>query len=89
VDVELAVDLGPPAASDDLRTAVDYGQVAARIVQVGTAERVNLLERLASRIAQAVLGEFPCREVSVRVKKLTPPLDGIQGIPGVRLTRRR
>jgi dihydroneopterin aldolase len=81
--------LAPAAASDDVRATVDYGVVAARIVQIGTAERVNLLERLASRIAQAILSEFPCGEVSVRIKKLTPPLDGIQGIPGVRLVRRR
>ena len=36
VDVELAVDLAPAAASDDLRTTVDYGLVTARIVEVGT-----------------------------------------------------
>ena len=89
VDVELTLDLASGAVSDDLRATVDYGVVARRIVEVGTAERVNLLERLASRIAQAVLSEFPCREVSVRVRKLTPPLPGIPGVPGVRLVRRR
>jgi len=25
----------------------------------------------------------------VRVRKLTPPMEGLQGIPGVELTRRR
>ena len=89
VDVELDVDLAPAAASDDLRTTVDYGLVTARIVEVGTVERVNLLERLAGRLAQMLLGEFPCREVRVRVRKLTPPMDGLLGIPGVELTRRR
>jgi dihydroneopterin aldolase len=89
VDVEFTLDLGPAAASDDLRTTIDYGRVAARIVEIGTAERVNLLERLAGRIAQMALHEFPCREVSVRVRKLTPPMEGLTGIPGVRMTRRR
>ena len=89
VDVELSLDLGPAAASDDLRTTVDYGRVAARIVEIGTAERVNLIERLAGRIAQMVLSEFACREVGVRVRKLTPPMQGLTGIPGVRLARRR
>ena len=82
-------DLAPAAASDDLRTTVDYGLVTARIVEIGTMERVNLLERLAGRLAQMLLGEFPCREVRVRVRKLTPPMDGLLGIPGVELTRRR
>jgi hypothetical protein len=36
-----------------------------------------------------LLGEFPCEEVRVRVRKLTPTLEGLQGIPGVELTRRR
>ena len=81
VDVELAVDLAPAAVSDDLRTTVDYGLVAARIVEIGTVERVNLLERLAGRLAQVLLGEFPCREVRVRVRKLTPPMEGLLGTP--------
>ena len=89
VDAELRCDLAPAAASDDLRTTLDYGVIAARIVEVCTKERVNLLERLAGRLAQMLLGEFPCEEVRGRVRKLTPPLEGLQGIPGVELTRRR
>lgn len=89
VDAELAVDLAPAAVSDDLAAAVDYGEVARRIVEIGTGHRVNLLERLASLIAEALLREFPTLEVTVRVRKLTPPLAGLVGIPGVQLTRRR
>ena len=89
VDVELAVDLAAAAASDDLSTTVDYGLVTARIVEIGTRERVNLIERLAARLAQMLLCAFTCRVVRVRVRKLTPPLDGLQGIPGGELTRRR
>ena len=50
---------------------------------------MNLLERLAGRLAQMLLAEFACDEVRVRVRKLTPPMEGLQGIPGVELTRRR
>jgi dihydroneopterin aldolase len=89
VDAELTLDLSPAAASDDLRTTVDYGVVAARIVEVCTKERVNLLERLAGRLAQMLLAEFPCEEVRVRVRKLTPPMQGLQGTPGVEIIRRR
>ena len=56
VDVELSVDLAAAATSDDLRTTVDYGLVAARIVEECTKERVNLLERLAGRLAGILLG---------------------------------
>ncbi len=89
VDAELQLDLAPAATSDDLRSTVDYGLIATRIVEVCTKERVNLLERLAGRLAQMLLAEFPCDEVRVRVRKLTPPLEGLQGIPGVELVRQR
>jgi dihydroneopterin aldolase len=68
---------------------VDYGLVATRIVEVCTKERVNLLERLAGLVARALLGEFPCEEVRVRIRKLTPPMDGLHVTPGVEITRRR
>jgi 7,8-dihydroneopterin aldolase/epimerase/oxygenase len=89
VDAELAVDLTPAAVSDDLASAVDYGAVARRIVEVGTEGRVNLIERLAGLIAQTLLREFPAREVRVRVRKLTPPLQGLVGTPSVELVRTR
>ena len=89
VDAELAVDLTAAAVSDDLGATVDYGAVARRIVEVGTQGRVNLIERLAGLIAQTLLREFPAREVRVRVRKLTPPLQGLVGTPSVELVRSR
>ena len=89
VDAELAVDLAPAALSDDVGATVDYGQVMQRIVEIGTKNRVNLLERLAALLSDAILSEFPTSEVRVRVRKLTPPLGGLVGIPGVEITRKR
>ncbi|MFQ5829731.1 MAG: dihydroneopterin aldolase [Candidatus Methylomirabilia bacterium] len=88
-DVELALDLTPAILSDDLGATVDYAEVARRVVEIGTKERVNLLERLAALVADALLREFPAQSVRVRVKKLTPPMDGIHGVPGVEITRQR
>jgi 7,8-dihydroneopterin aldolase/epimerase/oxygenase len=89
VDVELALDITPAALSDDLEAGVDYSQVVARVVQVGTGERVHLIERLAGVICEALLREYPARDVTVRVRKVTAPLDGIAAVPGVRMTRSR
>ena len=89
VDVALAFDLTPASLSDDLGATVDYGLVARRIVEIGTRGRVNLLERLAGLLADARLREFPVREARVRVRKLTPPMEGLHGTPGVEITRRR
>jgi dihydroneopterin aldolase len=89
VDVQMSVDLAAAALSDDLGASIDYGAVAKRIVDIGTGPRVNLIERLAGLIIEALLREFPTSEVRVRVRKLTAPLDGLVGTPGVELTRRR
>jgi dihydroneopterin aldolase len=89
VDAELALDLEPAAVTDDLSTAVDYSAVARRIVDVGTRGRVNLIERLAGSIAEALLREFPATQIRVRVRKLTPPLEGLVGTPSVELVRAR
>ena len=88
VDAELAVDLRPAALSDDVAATVDYGLVMQRIVEIGTTHRVNLLERLASLMSEAILREFPASAVRLRLRKLTPP-GGLVGVPGVEVTRQR
>ena len=89
VDVELALDLTPAALSDDLQATVDYGAVVRRVVAIGTADRLRLLERLAGLVSEALLREFPARDVTVRVRKLTAPIDGIAAVPGVQMKRAR
>ena len=89
VDVELALDLTPAMVSDQVGATVDYGAVARRVVEVGTKNRVNLIERLAGLMVEALLAEFPVTSVRVRVRKLTPPLEGLVGTPSVELVRSR
>ena len=89
VDVELALDLTPGALSDDLEATVDYGQVVRRVVGLATEQRVHLIERLAGLLTEALLREYPAREVTVRVRKVTPPLDGVAAVPGVQMKRSR
>ena len=78
-----------PRATYQVSATVDYGLVARRIVEIGTKNRVNLIERLAGLIIEALLREFPAREIRVRVRKLTPPMEGLVGTPSVELTRSR
>jgi 7,8-dihydroneopterin aldolase/epimerase/oxygenase len=89
VDVELTFDLTPAALSDDVAATVDYGLVVRRVVALATEQRVRLIERLAGLLTEALLREYPVHEVTVRVRKLTPPLDGIAAVPGVQMTRSR
>jgi len=52
-------------------------------------QRVRLIERLAGLLSEALLREFPAREVTVRVRKLTAPIDGIVAVPAVQMKRTR
>lgn len=74
VDVELEVDLAPAAASDDLADTVDYGDLARRVHALVETERWNLVERLASRVADLVLEDGRVAAVTVAVHKPQAPI---------------
>jgi dihydroneopterin aldolase len=74
VDVVLAVDTRPAAASDDLADTVDYGAVASDVTTIIEGEPVNLIETLANRIAAAILQRPLVRAVEVRVHKPHAPI---------------
>jgi dihydroneopterin aldolase len=89
VDLEITYDTRRAAESDALRDTVDYFAVHKRVLEIGENERCQLLERLAGRIAGAILVEFGVTEVTVRVRKMMPPLEGIVAFTGVEITRSR
>ncbi len=88
VDVELQVNLQPFETSDDLAAGVDYSQVHAAVLEIGTGDRFRLIETLANRIASTLLRRFPpIRQATVRVTKPAPPLPGILAGVSVEVTR--
>ncbi len=86
-DVELRLDLREAGQQDDLRASVDYGQVTAAVMEVGTRDPCKLLERLAERIAAVLLERFRVEQVTVRVTKPHPPLSNVIGGVTVEITR--
>lgn len=89
VDLVMYRDLRPAEKSDALADTVDYFAVHRRVVGIGQKERCQMLESLAGKIAAAILGEFAVEAVTVTVRKLMPPLDGIVAYAGVSITRRQ
>ena len=86
VDLELEVDLGPAGASDDLADTIDYAAVIAVTVRIVETERFQLLERLATRIAEACREDERVSAVTVTVRKLRPPVPASLDHVGVRVT---
>ena len=74
VDVELTVDLTTAGDSDALDDTVDYSAVAEAISRVVRSERYQLLERLATRIAEVCAVDERVTAVAVTVRKLHPPV---------------
>jgi len=76
VDVELRLDLGAAAASDDLDRAVDYAEIYGVVEKVVCGSRFRLLEALAGAIARALAGRYRPEGLTVRVRKPHPPIPG-------------
>jgi dihydroneopterin aldolase len=76
VDCELELDLAPAGKSDNLTDTVDYSQVYGTIREVVEGKAYALLERLAADLAAILLDKFPIYGVTLRVRKLQPPVAG-------------
>jgi dihydroneopterin aldolase len=87
VDVELSVDLTSAGASDALAETVDYGLLAQRIHDVVASERWDLIERVASRVAETVLDDPRVGAVVATVHKPAAPI--AVGFSDVSVTVRR
>lgn len=90
VDVTIHVDLTAAAGSDDLAATVDYGTLAALVVETGTRPRAQLIEAVAGRVADAVLDhDQRIATVDVTVHKPAAPLTVPVRDVSVRLSRAR
>ena len=87
--VESALDLRPAGVADDLAATVDYGAVFEACRSVVEMRSYLLIEALAEAIAAEVLASFAATDVTVRVRKLEPPIDGTLGWAGVEIRRER
>lgn len=75
VDVELEVDLGSASKSDDVQDTVNYAEVTNLVFTEITTNPVNLLEKLAGRIAHKIKFNFPqTQRVTVTVHKPQAPV---------------
>lgn len=90
VDLDVAADLAAACRSDDLADTIDYSALSAAVARVITTERFVLLERLAERLAEAVLACDPrVDRVTIAVRKLRPPVPEALDTSGVRIVRSR
>lgn len=87
VDLELMVDLVSSGVSDDLADTVDYGAVCEAVSRVISTERHELIERMASRIAEVCSADPRVHRVVVEVRKMRPPVRAMVDHVAVRIER--
>ncbi len=89
-DLDIELDMTDAGRSDDLDHTVDYGALCGRLAEVLHDERFTLIERMATRIAELTLAEFPRVEsITVVARKLRPPVPQHVDTTGVRIRRSR
>jgi dihydroneopterin aldolase len=66
---DVRLEVGDRGASDVLADAVDYTRVAAAIRELSDATRYDLLEALASDIADELMRRFSPEALTLRVRK--------------------
>ncbi|MBI3622102.1 MAG: dihydroneopterin aldolase [Nitrospirae bacterium] len=87
LDLELEVSVAQAAATDDLSRTIDYVKLIDAIVDAGRRLKPALLETLAERLAQLVLERFHPNRVTIRLRKVAPPVEAIAGAFEVQITR--
>ncbi len=74
VDVALSLDLRRAALSDDVADTVHYGVLAEQLAAVVSGEPVDLLETLATRLAEVCLQDGRVTGAEVTVHKPSAPI---------------
>jgi dihydroneopterin aldolase len=89
IDLEIAVDLAPAAASDDVARTIHYGELAEAVAAAVRADPVDLIETVAQRVADVALGYELARAVTVTIHKPTAPIAVPFGDVSVTIARAR
>lgn len=89
VDLDIAVDLAPAAASDDVTKTIHYGELAEAVYAAVQADAVDLIETVAERVAAIALGYERALQVTVTIHKPAAPITVPFGDVSVTITRNR
>lgn len=76
VDCELELDLAAAAKSDRLADTIDYRKLYSIIKETVEGTAFALLEGLAGRLSAKILDSFPVERVTLRIRKIHPPIAG-------------
>ncbi len=85
LDLELATDIRPAAAADDLAQTLDYAAISERIARFAEAHDFALVETFAERLAALLMEEFSVPWLRLTLRK--PGAVSAASAVGVRIER--
>lgn len=74
VDLVVGIDLQPASTSDDVAATIHYGELAEKVAAAVASDPVDLIETVAERVADVVLGYPAAISVRVTVHKPDAPI---------------
>ncbi|MEI7540043.1 MAG: dihydroneopterin aldolase [Actinomycetes bacterium] len=90
VDVVMSIDLAAASQSDSIDDTVNYAEITDLVVSEITSHPVNLIEKLAGRIAERILiSHVKVSNVTVTVHKPQAPVAAQLKDIAVQVTRQR
>ena len=84
---DLEMEVGERGADDRLENAIDYTQVAMAVRELSNTRRFDLIEALATAVADELLRRFRAERVVVRVEKPAVKPGGLDGTAAVSVAR--
>lgn len=69
LDLELATDIRPAAANDDLSQTLDYAAISERIARFAADHAFLLVETFAERLAEVLRNEFAVAWLRLTLRK--------------------
>ena len=89
VDLAIQLDLSRTGDDDELAHTLNYAAVIERVKALVEGSRDRTIERLNSRICDAVLAFPEVREVRSSLTKVAAPIAGFDGRVAIEMVRRR
>lgn len=87
VDLALWMDLTEAGQSDLIEDTLDYRQVIGQVKQLIQTSKYDLIERLATAIAEQLLNYDVLHKVGIKLTKVAPPIPDFSGQITIELTR--
>lgn len=89
-DIDAFVDISVPCVSDNVEDTVSYAKIIKQTVRVFTAQKDDLLERAAQRVADSLFENFDkIQALRIVLKKPEAPIKADFGYVGVEMYRER